>query len=136
MNADVHKYMSLFTMYVPHQHTKRVPPYPPPPTPTSPQLFNTIARLSALLTQRCQNSASPRFNMPCLVSWNRDHQPRPVLFSITGRSCRKYHFCRDKHVSFLSRQTFCRDKHVPFVATNDVFCRDKYVFVSTKVCLS
>ena len=32
----------------------------------------------------------------------------------------------------LSRQKFGRDKHITFVETNDVFCRDKHMFVSTK----
>ena len=77
------------------------------------------------------------------------------LSTITGGSCHKYHFCRDKQVfiatnrclsrqnmSFvatkvcLSGQNFCRDKHI-FVATNVLplqayFCPDKHVFVATK----
>ena len=35
--------------------------------------------------------------------------------TITGGSCHKYYFCRDK---------FCRSKHT-FVVTKDMFCRDK-----------
>ena len=84
--------------------------------------------------------------------------------TIIGRSCHKYNFCRDKNTSFvatkvclfrrnfchiLSRQKFCRDKYwsrqrfcrnkYTFVATNDVFCRDKHVFVKfcrTSILLS
>ena len=71
------------------------------------------------------------------------------LSSSIGENCRKYHFCRDKHVfkatkkSFvatkvcLPRQNFCRDKKIcrdkTFVATN--ICRDKHVFVATKMML-
>ena len=82
---------------------------------------------------------------------------------ITGRSCHKYHFCRDKTSvttnicrdkhnfvaeKVLSRQAcFCRDKHAFVaintcllrqisVATQDAFCRDKHVFVATKMILA
>ena len=80
---------------------------------------------------------------------------------ITGRSCHKYNFfrnktCCEKHVfvttkhifchdksmlvttqllsqqtSFLLQQNVCHNKHT-FVATKDVFCHDKQVFVMTK----
>ena len=63
--------------------------------------------------------------------------------AITGGSCHKNHFCRDKNTSFvatkvLSRLTFCCDK--AFVAINIIlsrqayFCRDKHVFVVTDIC--
>ena len=45
-----------------------------------------------------------------------------LLFIISG-SCHKYHFCHDKR--YLHN----------FVATKDVFCCDKPVFVATKLCL-
>ena len=79
---------------------------------------------------------------------------------ITGESCRKYHFCRDKsfvatklrlsrQTYFLSRQTFCRDNHT-FVCcdksksvckiTKNYVCRYKYlprqIFVATTILLS
>ena len=52
--------------------------------------------------------------------------------AIFGRSCHKYHFCRDK--DFVARD-ICRDKHV-FIETK--FCRGNQntSFVATKVCLS
>ena len=43
--------------------------------------------------------------------------------AVTGGNCRKYHFCRDKHVTNI-----CRDKHT-FVGTKDVFCLDKNAVV-------
>ena len=45
---------------------------------------------------------------------------------------RQKYACRDK---YLSLQRFCRGKHT-FVATKDVLCCDKRVFVATKMCLS
>ena len=68
-------------------------------------------------------------------------RPRPGKFinsfSITGGSCHKYNFCRDKHfvatnTSFvatkvcLSRQNICSDKIM--------FCLDKHTFVATNIC--
>jgi len=71
-----------------------------------------------------------------------------ILYSITGWSCYKYDFCRNKHVS---RQKYaCRDKafvatnicrhiHVclshksMLVAINTCICRHKHNFVATKV---
>jgi len=72
---------------------------------------------------------------------------------ITGVSCHKCHFCRDKHkallcrdksmlaaTTLLSRQDYvCRDKIFllrQFVSTKYVFCCDKYMFAVTKVSLS
>ena len=52
----------------------------------------------------------------------------------------QYHWRELLQVSFLSRRKFCRDKHV-FVATKvslsrqKYVCRDKRVFVATKVLL-
>ena len=58
---------------------------------------------------------------------------------ITGGSCHKYHFCRDKTTRV------CHDKHI-FVKTNTClsrqnytclsqayFCQDKHLFVATKL---
>ena len=55
------------------------------------------------------------------------HQPWPTV--IIGRSCHKYHFCRDKSI--------CRDKHdikYTFVEIKDVICRDKIMFSQQKFC--
>ena len=62
---------------------------------------------------------------------------------ITGGSCHKYHFCRDRSFvatevrlsrqKFLLRQAyFCCDKHM-FVATKHVFRCDKSMLVATKL---
>ena len=71
---------------------------------------------------------------------------RYELTTIIDGSCHKYHFCRDKHVFSatklrLPRQNIYCDK-IMFLATNTcLFCRDKIMFVMTKVlsgqtCLS
>ena len=43
---------------------------------------------------------------------------------ITGGSCQKYNFCRNK--TFVASSILCRDKHV------FVFCRNKSMLVTTK----
>ena len=75
-----------------------------------------------------------------------------MLWSITGVSCHKYHYSRDKSMVFATKLYFCRsktfvmtnisrDKHAchdkTFVATNTCllrqkFCHDKHTFVATK----
>ena len=54
--------------------------------------------------------------------------PSASLHTITGGSCHKFHFCRDKHVFAATKHIFCRDKSM-FIAT---FCCDKLTFVATK----
>ena len=58
---------------------------------------------------------------------------------MTGGSCYKYNFCRDKTIMFAATKYFYCDKS--FVVTNIIlsrqayFCRDKHVFVVTKLSL-
>ena len=79
--------------------------------------------------------------------------PRKKAITITGGSCHKYHFCRDKSFvatnTCLSRQNpsfaatkvslsrekyFCRDKS--FVATSILLSCQKTCFVATNTCFS
>ena len=64
------------------------------------------------------------------------------MVAISGGSCHKYHFCRDKtqthkNTSFvatkvcLPRENFCRNK-IMFVTTSIGVCRDKHTFDATK----
>ena len=48
-------------------------------------------------------------------------QQQSTHTNIIGRSCHKYNFCRDKHV-FVATKVLSRQK----------FCRDKHTFVVTK----
>ena len=53
-----------------------------------------------------------------------------IIFVETNVLSRQARVCSDK--SMLPQQNVCGDKHT-FVATKDVFCRGKHVFVSKKV---
>ena len=67
-----------------------------------------------------------------------------ILYRIIDGSCRKYHLCRDK--SFVATDTclfddiVCRDKARPLsrqkYACREKTCRDKIMFVVTKMFLS
>ena len=95
-----------------------------------------------ILSQECLHVVTHQmlWTLLCSCFWK--------LLVITGRSCHKYHFCRDKsfchfccgkHVCcdktrLLSQQKYaCCDKRT-FVTTKDMFCRDS--FIMTKLCLS
>ena len=61
------------------------------------------------------------------------------VLAIVGGSCHKYNFCRDKSVVATN---MCLSRQNPsFVATNIIlsrqayFCRDKHMFVATKMIL-
>ena len=54
-----------------------------------------------------------------------------IIFVVTKLLLQQTHVCRDKKL--LSRQYYvCHGKHT-FVMTKDVFCRDKHVFIATKL---
>ena len=71
---------------------------------------------------------STTFALPQDVSSQSSGQPLQKSFGIIGRSCHKYHFCRDKRafvttkVCLLRQQQNCRNKHI-------------YMFVTTKMML-
>ena len=95
--------------------------------------------------------------------WTRCHMQwvEPLTLSLEGAATSNKYACRDKYIfvatnrillrqfktrllsrqkyacrdKYLSLQRFCRGKHT-FVATKDVLCCDKRVFVATKMCLS
>ena len=49
-----------------------------------------------------------------------------ILFPIIGGSCHKYHVCRDKHVFVATKVCLSRQ----------TFCRDKHTFVAASLLLS
>ena len=67
-----------------------------------------------------------------------------MVFIITGGSCRKYDFWRDKHVFVATKSVLCLDKSIlvatkhllrlNYVCRDKIFCRDNHTFHQTHVC--
>ena len=54
---------------------------------------------------------------------------------ILGRTCHKYHFCRNKVLFVTTKQVFCHDQKKKLLSRQNYVCRVKHIFVTTKLLL-